>query len=170
MTDKNAIKQWAAENMRGMLETNHPASIGHAVLHALTGYEAARTGQEPDDAALREGLAKGLEQWRLEEARKHAVEKAAAADSTDTRNADAVNNQIAYRNDVRDQAAAFLSKTTIDSGGHAVILLLSIFEDYRTGHELHDQTLAAGLGLAFDAWARREQEIAAAMRKPAVQA
>ena len=47
MTDKNAIKQWAVESMLGMLESNHPSSIGHAVLHALTGYEAARTGQEP---------------------------------------------------------------------------------------------------------------------------
>ncbi len=41
---------------------------------------------------------------------------------------------------------------------------------YRTGDLLHDQTLAAGLGLAFDLWSQREAQIEAALKGPKAQA
>lgn len=164
-----SIKQWS-DHMQGMLVANRPGSLGHAVLEVLATYEAARTGSAQTDVEIREGFAKGFELWRVEEARKLALEQARAKASGDDRNRSAREQQMEYRNQVRDQAADFLSRAVIGSGGHATILLISIYDDYKTGDELHDQTLAAGLGLAFDAWAKREQEIANAMQKPKAQA
>lgn len=159
-----------ADTMRSMLDANGPGSLGHAVLEVLSAYEAMRTGMTIPDAQLRAGLTKGWDTWRLEQARLHHEAKEAASKDADDRNREAKEQPVAYRSQVRDESAAFLGKTQIASGGHAVILLCSIFNDYRTGDDLHDQTLMAGLGLAFDLWSQRESQIAAVMKGPKAQA
>lgn len=107
MTDKSTIKQWTDQAQR-MLEANRPGSLGHALLDVLAVYEAARAGDAAVDLAIREGLAKGFELWRVEQARQSAVEQAKAKESGPERNKEARENQMGYRNQVRDQAADFL--------------------------------------------------------------
>jgi hypothetical protein len=160
---------WAA-HMQGMLEANRPAHLGAAMVDTMCVYEAMRTGDETEDAHLRHGLAKGFEAWRLEQVRLHAAEKDQAEGDAGERNATAIADTMAYRNEIRDTFADFLSRTTVGSGGHAVIMLVSIFNDYKTGNEFHDQALAAGLGLAFDAWAEREKTFEKALKGPRGQA
>lgn len=139
-----------AKHMVGLLENLEPEDLPRAVLQALNAYEVARCSDPETNADLRRGLAKGLEAWW-----ESKVVSTAIGDA-EGRIAEAKANPIAYRDQIRDESIAFLERQSIEMPGHAVVLLISLFSDYRTGDMAHDKVLVGGLGLAFDSWAQRE--------------
>jgi hypothetical protein len=153
-----------AQHMVGLLKNLEPEDLPRAVLQALNAYEVARCSDPALNAELRCGLAKGLESWWASKVVVSAVGDAVG------RIAEAKANPMGYRDQVRDESLAFLERQHIEMPGHAVVLLISLFSDYRTGDMWHDKILTGGLGLAFDAWTQRDGLMRQAMAQATVKA